>query len=408
MTAALMAGSATVDITPPLEAGFLLSAVRSQWQPFRAVRQPLLATALVIESRARRWAWVSADVLGFSSAAFGSWSEFKQKICLAAGSPVAAQELLLAATHTHSAPESLGLTDLPGTAAFQSWRSVLIERLAGALRQAAQRLSPRRLGLARTELEGFTINRRIRGAHGIELSGVADAELVRRQADKPRDDSVWVAAFLDEAGLPREVIVNATCHPVYEMCRPEISPDFPGAMRAALQGLDVPATTLFFNGAAGNINPLAVSGGPEPATKHGQALAQRVAQALDRLTLVAAQPFELVQRRLRLPCRAAAGWPDARQWIEAELVVARIGPAVFVFVPGEPFVETALACRSKSPFAWTAIIGYAGDSIGYIPTETAFEEGGYEIGPGRWSFLARGCEPMIRDALAGMLVEIAS
>jgi neutral ceramidase len=407
MAANLQAGSATVDLTPPLEAGFLLSAVKGQWQPFQAVRQPLLARALVLESDGERWAWVSADLLGFSSAAFGPWLEFKRSICAAAGSAIPPENLVLAATHTHAAPETLGLTALAHTVPFATWRGELVARLGRALREAAERLSPRQLGLAQTELKGFTINRRIREPHGIELSTFADTAIVRRQADKPRDDSVWVAAFLDAAGVPRELFVNATCHPVYEMCSPEVSPDFPGAMCVELQRLNVPATPLFFNGAAGNINPLAVSGGSEPALAHGQRLGQVVADALRQLTPVPTRPFLLRRRQFQLPCRRDAGWPDGRERVEAELTLARIGPALFLFFPGEPFVETGLACRVQSPFAWTAVIGYAGDSIGYIPTDRAFDEGGYETGPGRWSYLARGCEPALRQRATELLAQVA-
>jgi neutral ceramidase len=400
MCATLWAGSAAVDITPPLEVGFLRSAVQGEWEPFRAVRQPLMARALILESEGERWAWVSADLLGFSSAAFGPWTDFKEKICRAASSVVSPPNLLLVATHTHSAPETLGLTALPRTATFARWRAALVEQLGRALHEAARGLSPRQLGLARSELKGFSIYRRIREPHGIVLSTFADTALVRRQADKPQDDSVWVAAFLDEVGVPREVVVNATCHPVYEMCLPRVSPDYPGAMYVELQRLNVPAASLFFNGAAGNINPLFVSGGPQRAMAHGQRLADTVAAALQRLTLVPARPFLLRQRRLQLPCRRNAGWQDGREWVEAELVLARMGSALFLFLPGEPFVETGLACRDQSPLAWTAVIGYAGESIGYIPTEQAFEEGGYEVGPGRWSYLARGAEPAIRAAVS--------
>ncbi len=407
MSTPLKAGSATVEITPPLEVGFLLSAIKGQWQPFSGIRQPLKARVLLFESNGERCAWVSADLLGFSSAAFGAWFEFKQQICHAAGPVVSPQNLLLTATHTHSAPETLGLTDLPRTKAFATWRTELVGRLSQGLREAAEELAARRLGIAQTDLKGLTINRRVQEPQGVELSTFADTALVRRQADKPKDDSIWVAAFTDEAGKPRELFVNATCHPVYEMCLPEVSPDFPGEMSAELQRMKLPARSLFFNGAAGNVNPLVVSAGSEPARLHGQKLAKAVADALLNLTPVEPSPFLIRHKSLRLRCRPDAGWPD-REWVDAELKVVRIGPAVFLFLPGEPFVETGLACRLQSPFPWTAVIGYAEDSVGYIPTEKAFAEGGYETGPGRWSFLDRGCEPAIRAAANELISAIES
>jgi len=79
------------------------------------------------------------------------------------------------------------------------------------------------------------------------------------------------------------------------------------------------------------------------------------------------------------------------------------GGASFVFLPGEPFVEIALAIREASPWDFTAVVGYADDYIGYIPTDRAFRNGGYEIGPGRWSRLATGSEPIVREEAIKLL-----
>jgi hypothetical protein len=67
-----------------------------------------------------------------------------------------------------------------------------------------------------------------------------------------------------------------------------------------------------------------------------------------------------------------------------------------VFLPGEPFVEIALAIREASPLEFTAVAGYAESYIGYIPTDRAFRNGGYEIGPGAWSRVAPGSEAIVR------------
>jgi hypothetical protein len=74
-----------------------------------------------------------------------------------------------------------------------------------------------------------------------------------------------------------------------------------------------------------------------------------------------------------------------------------------VFLPGEPFVEIALAIREASPWPFTAVVGYSDDYIGYIPTDRAFENGGYETSPGRWSRLAPGSEAIVCDEAIRML-----
>ena len=85
------------------------------------------------------------------------------------------------------------------------------------------------------------------------------------------------------------------------------------------------------------------------------------------------------------------------------IAAARIGDAIFVFLPGEPFIELASTIRKASPFPFTAVMGYSEDYIGYIPTDQAFENGGYETRPGRWSRLAPGSETTLCDQAIRLL-----
>jgi hypothetical protein len=48
--------------------------------------------------------------------------------------------------------------------------------------------------------------------------------------------------------------------------------------------------------------------------------------------------------------------------------------------PIELFCEIALRVREHSPFANTLYFGYANGWLGYLPTEAAMREGGYEPG----------------------------
>jgi len=84
----------------------------------------------------------------------------------------------------------------------------------------------------------------------------------------------------------------------------------------------------------------------------------------------------------------------------------RLGDLAVVFMPGEPFVETALEIERLSPFKHTIVVAFAESSIGYVPPRRAFEEGGYEIGPGLWSYLEIEAESMIRETAIAMLTEL--
>ena len=195
------------------------------------------------------------------------------------------------------------------------------------------------------------------------------------------------------------LLVNAVCHPVHEMCIKFISPDYPGEMSLILERSHPPAVALFLSGCAGNINPVLVSDGPQGSQRHGRELAKVVERALGATRPGEVHEIRLTRRSLALPARSGEG-PLAAP-LRTGICAVRLGEAALVFIPGEPFVEIGLAIRRASPCAFTAVVACAEDSIGYIPTDRAFDEGGYELGPGHWARVARGSEEIVRrEALA--------
>jgi neutral ceramidase len=66
--------------------------------------------------------------------------------------------------------------------------------------------------------------------------------------------------------------------------------------------------------------------------------------------------------------------------VRAELCAARLGGAVaLVSAPGEVFSEIGTSIIERSPFEMTLYCGYTNGSIHYIPTRSAYAEGGYEV-----------------------------
>jgi hypothetical protein len=314
------------------------------------------------------------------------------------------ENLILTATHTHTAPETLALTDLPKEAAFKKWVEFLIRQTGAAIRQAFNDLRPCwfEVGGSRASLG---IYRRILTTHGVVLSNEAPDPAIVIPRKMPVDNQVNVAGLIDDSNRLVAMLVNATCHPIHEMCMPQVSPDYPGEMSLALERRHPGAVALFFNGAAGNINPPISCGGPGNARKHGMALVFVAEKALRNSSKVDTNALSLHRRSVLLPARQLNGQP-AKRLVRAEIAALRIGNAALVFLPGEPFVETGLAIRRQSPFRNLFVVGYAGNTIGYIPTNQAFDEGGYEIGPGKWSYLARGSEPILRRNAIALLKEM--
>ena len=67
-------------------------------------------------------------------------------------------------------------------------------------------------------------------------------------------------------------------------------------------------------------------------------------------------------------------------WERTMLLQAlRIGELSISAIQAEPFVETGMAIRDRSPFAHSIVLGYTNGCLGYLPTAEAYPEGGYEV-----------------------------
>lgn len=395
-------GGGRREITPPLDVGILMSSGRGEWAPFEGVRLPLYARAVVVDDAQTQVGVVALDLLGLAGEAVDGMDDFKRRVSAHAGHALEPDEIVLASTHTHSGPESLALSDLWRGEPFQNWVKTLAQRIGEALGDATRSLRPCRLMVGSIPGPGLSVNRRIRTGRGIVPQRAIRPTDVVYGPEGPTDDQIRVAAFVDPSGQPAAILVNATAHSVYEMCIKQVSPDYPGEMARLLDQRHPGATALFLQGAAGNINPPQVSTGPADARRHGRQLADLVDRALGNLRPVQGSQLAIRWRQIRLPARTLQGEPQAEP-LRATVGAVRLGSAAMVFLPGEPFVEIALGIHEASPFDFTAVAGYAESYIGYIPTDRAFANGGYETRPGRWSRVAIGSEQVVRQEAIKLL-----
>jgi neutral ceramidase len=65
--------------------------------------------------------------------------------------------------------------------------------------------------------------------------------------------------------------------------------------------------------------------------------------------------------------------------VPAELQMIYLGGIVLVGVPGELFSELGKQIKSSIPMHQVTVLGYTNHDIGYIPTRSAYAQGGYEI-----------------------------
>jgi hypothetical protein len=124
---------------------------------------------------------------------------------------------------------------------------------------------------------------------------------------------------------------------------------------------------------------------PLPPPEEAAAIAAEARAELDRLRAQHgsdhAEPVHLANVRAKHTAMRAghAQLTGGRPELEVELHGLRVGGAAFVAAPVEVFGQLGTAVAEASPFAWTAVSGYTNGAAGYLPTDAAFEEGGYEI-----------------------------
>lgn len=396
----LRAGVAVADITPPLEVGLLTSSVKGEYGFFESVRTPLKARVLVLSTAGEKIALVSMDLLALNDTSVGGWELFKKGM----STVIPPEKIILTCTHTHNAPESVALSNLYLTEAYRKWLLQVQQLISQAIETALKELQPCNLSLGTSTLKEFSLQRRIPVKGNIIMSDSVQpisAELMERE---PVDRRVHTLRLQDAAGKGIATLVHAICHPVHEMCLPHISADYPGEMCLALESSPDNGMPLFLNGAAGDTNPPTVSLGAEFARKHGQSLA-RIASQRQNEKAVDTAVFRFAHLELPLAVRKEGNMTNPQD-ARARLSAIRIGSLAMLFLPGEPFVQTALDIEDFSPFEQTIVVGFGENNIGYVPTAEAFRQGGYEVGPGKWSFLEKGADKKIYESAIKLLEEL--
>ena len=428
----LQAGAAKRRVTPPLWVPYLTSSGAGANAPFTAVHDDLYARALVFDNGRNAIAVLAVDSIGYDNAILGAGRNFTRELRerIAAKTGLRADALMLAASHTHSAPETIGLTPMRQTPRVAEWFERHLDDLALTVIDAWNDRRPVRLRCGKVRVERFSRNRRI----------VLKDGTLSRHGPLPKDTDVAAPWRVDEEltvvyaetldGAPHSVLLNFTAHPVIAMLLPEVSADYPGAATAQVEAALGGAICLFTQGAAGNINSPQVSGTFDDVGAAGQRLADAALAEIDRLKHLPAPAIDAIAVRSQTcslaprPCpslaeaiKQAEAAPTALNRrlvrlatkvesdpLEAEVQAMRIGSIRWISLPGEPFVETGLALKEAGA---TFVVGYANGYLGYFPIRRAYAEGGYETDPGPWSRVAPGSAERLQAAGETLLRELA-
>ena len=368
---------------------------------------------------------------------------------------IPAANMLVSATHTHTAPTLTGV--------FQSepdadYRAYLVGRIAEGIRRAAERLEPAEIGWAVGREPGQVFNRRwllkpdvlYEDPFGRRRDRVKmNPGFNKPDVDRPAgliDPEVPVVAVRSRDGRPIAALVNYSLHYVGGVS--PLSADYFGEFARQFSekaGAGGDFVAILTNGTSGDINNVDYSLKTRPRRKPFEQIRRVAGVVADvahekwkgiayrrDVTLASAQeevklgvrrpaPDEVARARKILAAaqdRALKGYAEiyARETVRmagypesvtVRLQAMRIGDVGITAIPCEVFVEIGLELKRRSPLKPSFTIELANGYNGYLPTPEQHALGGYETWRARSSYLEEGASPKVVEALVRLMGIVA-
>lgn len=463
----LLCGAATVDITPPAGT-HLAGSGNGNRRGAQVVLDRLYARAIVFESGTRRMCIVAMDVTIVAEEytsrirqAAAQWHMTPDAVMVHGtqthSAPAFGNFLL-----DSDFPIEINEQNQYLRGGEDHFAEMACERAIKAIGLAVENLQPVSVGYGRTIAPGWAFNRR-----GVNREGKITMPSSRGRYEQPFGDTnlayiegpddpeLGVICFrTDDLHFPA-MLLNFTCHPVIVFSYGKlnhtymaVSSDWPGTLAAALENNWGPGCVpVVINGACGNINPRN-PWDPEffpTQGEMGSALAAKADKVLSSLHFSPNAPIDWQCEHVQLDFRDIPDWRQKEvdqiltenptpvwneetgnvdpRWFRAattksvelcrkrmgtfpyEIQVFRIGDAVIVGLPGEPFVEGQLAIKINSPAAFPYVAHMISHYVGYLPHRDAYERFGHEANEDvtYWAKFAPGSLEKVVDRARSMV-----
>lgn len=372
--AEFLAGIAVRDVTPdpllPVSGGVGPS------NPATRTFGRLTVRAMVIENSGTRVAICSTDFLGFPGVLC---DKVRAKV-----PSIPPQNILIGATHTHSAPDCYGFPDRTGKSGIDlEYVNQVCAKLADAINEAIDKLQPARIRIA-------TGNARGKIAYNYYAERLYD----------PRCD---VIQALDSKGEPFITLVNYACHP--EVIGSEqgiLSPDFVGPLYDRIKASGG-GTGIFMNSAIGGM-VTADCRGPDgkdirtwdECLRIGRLLADESlrivsdARILSNPHVYCASTkivFPVDSELLRAVVQASPLGFELEKGhnVSTQVNVINIANAQILTIPGEALPNIGYYLKRKMHGSHNLLFGLTNDAFGYILTKEDWDS--FD----RYEYITRTC-----------------
>ena len=362
------AGIARINITP--NTPIRMSGYGNRTEPFGGVHDSIYATAIALQQGDDKAVIVGADVVGFSHAFVDQVKQLIQDRI-----KISASHIQIIAAHNHGGPVTSVYTD-NSTPAEITYYEVLQNKMVEVTIRAMTRLQPARIGAGKGACT-MNINRRARHAEGGIWLG--------RNPEGPCDHEVGMIRFDDLQGKPFAAFLNWPCHAtVSGQDNQRITGDWPGAVASYFHQRSG-SSVLVTAGASADINPIY---GPNSRYRDilaiGQILGDEALKVFEQIETYAPRGIKALEETIiadgkkrsdsRMPNVSLQRGPDEN--IRVSLL--KIGPIVLTGISGELMTEIGYYIKDVSPYRNTFVVTHCNGSNGYLCTDLAYQEGGYE------------------------------
>ena len=364
-------GASQINITP--DQPVLMSGYDARKTPSTGVHDSLFASALFFSDDQNKALLISADLIGFRTSFADS---IKKMISLKTG--ISSDNIMIVAVHNHGGPAIHTYEDkLPQ--ANEDYIKNLEEKFVTLATNAMKDPVPFRMGIGKGVCK-LNINRRAVFADGGVWLG--------RNLDGPCDHELDVVKFDDEQNNLIAVLLNWPCHGTASgQGNYQLTGDWPASAARhfkKLAGKNIVVTVTA--GASADINPIYGPGndfneveavGYHAGNEAWKAIAQTKTSSVKSLKFIKSNlnfPGKKPGKDQFPPSSYEAG-PD----VEIRLTGLKVGDVVLCGISGELMTEMGMEIKKRSPYPSTIIITHCNGSSGYICTDKAFTEGGYEV-----------------------------
>lgn len=388
----LFAGASKVNITPttPIQ----MSGYGNRDEPFKGVHDSLYVTATVFSDGSEKSVIITADLIGFSH-------DFCEETITKIESEVGIKKdfILLSANHNHGGP----VNKTYGKDVSQDIEKYVLsvqQKIITAVKKANNQLQPAMIGMGVGSCK-MNINRRARFADGNVWLG--------RNPDGPCDHDVAVIRVDDMNRNPIAMHVNWPCHGTASgQENYQITGDWPGLAARFVekefgQEVIVPVTA----GASADINPIY---GPNDNFREIETIGMMVGEEVLRVAITiqtfpngsieAAKMTAMANGKKPFESRAPNQKLESGDKVPINLSALKIGNILFAGISGELMTEIGMRIKEESPFKNTVVITHCDGASGYLCTNQAYPEGGYEAMVSR---VMPGTEYLISDNLKKMI-----